>query len=42
MKTRREAAVAADEELVALMMQWPYNGWPAGNGWTSANNNAGR
>ena len=40
MKTLRETAVAADEELVAPMMQWRYNGQPAGNGWTSESNNA--
>ena len=36
MKTLRETAFAADKELVAPMMQWRYNGQPAGNGWTSA------
>ena len=40
MKTLRETAFAADQELVAPMMQWRYNGQPAGNGWTSASNNA--
>ena len=40
MKTLRETAFAADKELVAPMMQWRYNGQPAGNGWTSASNNA--
>ena len=40
MKTLRETAVAADQELVAPMMQWRYNGQPAGNGWTSESNNA--
>ena len=35
MKTLRETALAADQELVAPMMQWRYNGQPAGNGWTS-------
>jgi hypothetical protein len=39
MKTLREAALAADQELVAPMMQWRYNGQPAGNGWTSPANN---
>jgi hypothetical protein len=39
MKTLREAAFAADTELVAPMMQWRYNGQPAGNGWTSPANN---
>ena len=40
MKTLRETAVAADKELVAPMMQWRYDGQPAGNGWTVAYNNA--
>ena len=40
MKTLRETALATDQELVAPMMQWRYNGQPAGNGWTSASNNA--
>ena len=39
MKTLRETAFAADKELIAPMMQWRYNGQPAGNGWTSASNN---
>jgi len=39
MKTLREAAFAADPELIAPMMQWRYNGQPAGNGWTSPANN---
>ena len=40
MKTLRETALAADQEFVAPMMQWRYNGQPAGNGWTSESNNA--
>ena len=40
MKTLRDTAVAADQEIVGPMMQWRYNGQPAGNGWTSASNNA--
>ena len=40
MNTLRETAFAADKELVAPMMQWHYNGQPAGNGWTSESNNA--
>ena len=40
MKTLRETALAADQEIVAPMMQWRYNGQPAGNGWTSESNNA--
>ncbi len=39
MKTLHETALAADQELVAPMMQWRYNGQPAGNGWTSPANN---
>jgi hypothetical protein len=39
MKTLQQAALAADQELVAPMMQWRYNGQPAGNGWTSPANN---
>ena len=35
MKTLREIAFAADPELIAPMMQWKFNGQPAGNGWTS-------
>jgi hypothetical protein len=32
--------VAADNELIAPLVQWRYNGRPAGNGWYSAGNNA--
>lgn len=39
MKTLRETAYKADPELIAPMMQWRYNGQPAGNGWTSPANN---
>lgn len=39
MKTLQATALAADEELIAPMMQWRYNGQPAGNGWTSPANN---
>ncbi len=39
MKTLRETALAADQELVAPMMRWRVNGQPAGNGWTSPVNN---
>ena len=35
MTTLREVAFAADQELIAPMMWWRYNGQPAGNGWTS-------
>jgi hypothetical protein len=38
MKTLRETAFAADEELIQPMMRWRYDGQPAGNGWTSPNN----
>ena len=40
MATLKETAFAADKEIVAPMMQWRYNGQPAGNGWTSESNNA--
>jgi len=40
MKTLRETAFAADEELIAPMMWWRNNGQQAGNGWTSPSNNA--
>jgi len=39
MKTLQATAVAADQELIAPMMWWRYNGQPAGNGWTSPANN---
>ena len=39
MKTLRATAFAADEELIAPMMWWRFNGQPAGNGWTSPSNN---
>lgn len=39
MRTLRETAFAADQELVAPMMRWRVNGQPAGNGWTSPANN---
>jgi len=39
MKTLQATAVAADQELIAPMMWWRYNGQPAGNGWTSPSNN---
>jgi hypothetical protein len=39
MKTLRAAAAAADEEMISPLMQWRYNGLPAGNGWTSPANN---
>jgi hypothetical protein len=39
MKTLQATALAADEELIAPMMQWKYNGQPVGNGWTSPPDN---
>jgi len=39
MKTLQEAAAAADQEMISPLMQWRYNGQPAGNGWTSPSNN---
>jgi hypothetical protein len=39
MKTLRATAFAADQELIAPLMRWRYNGQPAGNGWTSPANN---
>jgi hypothetical protein len=39
METLRETAFTADKELVAPMMEWRYNGQPAGNGWTPPANN---
>jgi len=39
MATLRESAFAADSELIAPMMQWKFNGQPAGNGWTSPGDN---
>jgi hypothetical protein len=35
-----ESFVAADRELIAPLIQWRYNGRPAGNGWNSPVNNA--
>jgi len=40
MKTLQATAFAADQELIAPMMQWRYNGQPMGNGWTSPADNA--
>ena len=39
MKTLQAAAASADQELIAPLMRWRYNGQPAGNGWTSPANN---
>jgi hypothetical protein len=38
MKTLRETAFAADEELIQPMTRWRYNGQPASNGWTAPDN----
>ena len=35
-----ESFVSADNELIAPLTQWKYNGRPAGNGWNSPINNA--
>lgn len=35
-----ESFVAADNEIIAKLTQWKYNGRPAGNGWNSPINNA--
>ena len=40
MQTLKEAAVAADREMVSPLLQWRHNGCAAGNGWNSAVNNA--
>jgi hypothetical protein len=40
MKTLRATAAAADREMLPPLMQWRFNGQPAGNGWTSPANNA--
>ena len=40
MATLREVAFAADQELIAPMMWWRYNGVSAGNGWTTPTNKA--
>jgi len=39
-KALLECFVAADEELIAPLFQWRYNGRSAGNGWNSPVNNA--
>ena len=38
MKTLRETAFAALEELIQPMFRWHYDGQPAGNGWTLPHN----
>ena len=35
-----ESFIAADKELIDPLLQWRYNGRPAGNGWNSPVNNA--
>jgi hypothetical protein len=35
-----ESFVAANQEIIAPLIQWKYNGRAAGNGWTSPVNNA--
>lgn len=35
-----EAFVAADREIIEPLLQWRFNGGPAGNGWNSPVNNA--
>jgi hypothetical protein len=39
MSTLRRTAFTADNELIAPMMRWRYNGQPVGNGWTAPSNN---
>ncbi|MBI5248644.1 MAG: DUF1254 domain-containing protein [Desulfomonile tiedjei] len=40
-KTLRETAIATVEEMIMpVLLQWHYNGRPAGNGWNSPVNNA--
>ena len=40
-KTLRETAIAAEQEMITpVLLQWRYNGRPAGNGWNSPINNA--
>lgn len=36
----KEAAIAADNEVITPLFQWKHNGPPAGNGWYSPINNA--
>jgi hypothetical protein len=35
-----ESFIAADQQLIAPLFQWRYNGVPAGNGWTTLTNGA--
>ncbi|VVN82626.1 hypothetical protein PS726_01210 [Pseudomonas fluorescens] len=40
MQTLKEAAVAADKDMLPAFLQWRHNGRAAGNGWNSPVNNA--
>jgi hypothetical protein len=40
MKTLKETAAQAEREMITPLLQWRYNGRPAGNGWNSPVNNA--
>ena len=39
-QTLKETAAAAENEMITPLLQWRYNGRPAGNGWNSPVNNA--
>jgi hypothetical protein len=39
-RTLAETAAAAQSEIITPLLQWRYNGRPAGNGWNSPVNNA--
>jgi hypothetical protein len=39
-KALRETAVVSESEMITPLLQWRYNGRPAGNGWNSPVNNA--
>jgi hypothetical protein len=39
-RTLAETAAAAESEIITPLLQWRYNGRPAGNGWNSPVNNA--
>jgi hypothetical protein len=39
-QTLDQTAVTADREMITPLLQWRYNGRPAGNGWNSPVNNA--
>jgi hypothetical protein len=38
-KTLQETAITVQQELIPPLIQWHYNGQPAGNGWTTPVNN---